>query len=271
MADESVDTVPKNWNDFIEQHPAFPEMMAKWLTLMERLFEVTPVNEIGDLGWLILSFMKASVSDLNDILTLSHANSQSGAQKILRSVYERTVTMKYLAENPAEVEKFISYQRIDWQQILLECEVKLRKRLEEPFRTRWEQAAADARKEFKGEPCEICGLRKQISWTPKSVKELAGLTGLEHMHFQGFLEPSKIMHPTYWGTMQVLRKGPPLYNVLNTAHELLVHIVLIHRRFFATNRQPTPMMIAVTEDYLKIWVFAETSFGGLLINVRPQG
>jgi hypothetical protein len=264
MPDDPQDVLPKNWSMFLESHPQFPSMMWNWVTLIQNLLKRTPLGDGDDLGFLICGFMAASVVDLNDILTLIHANSRSGAPKLLRSLYERTVTMKYLAEHPGEVEKFIGFQSIDWKQVIDVCQGKIGTELDEPARTRLANAATDARKEYKGEVCPQCKQRKQTNWTPKSVKELADIAGLSHLHAHSYIFPSKTMHPTFWGMIDFMKQGSPIYNVLNCAHELLVHNVLIHRRHFAKNAQPTPMMLTAIRDFLSIWVFSETSFGDLL-------
>jgi hypothetical protein len=268
MSDHSETSVPQTWKGFVEFHPSFPSMMEKWIKLIRMLLMKSPDGTSDDLGFLICGFMAESRVDLNDILTLVHAGSSSGAQKILRSMYERTVTMKYLYEHPSEVENFIEYQSIDWQQVVNACLEKTGEELDEPARTRLASAAADARKKFKGETCLTCKQRKQTSWTPKSVKELSEITGLFHLHAYSFIFPSKSMHPTFWGVIKFLERESPIYNILNCAHELLVHNLLIHRRHFAKNLQPTPMMKAAVNDFVKIWIFAETSFDGLLTNLR---
>jgi hypothetical protein len=138
--------------------------------------------------------------------------------------------MKYLAEHPSEVPKFIGYQSIDWQQVIAECETKL------GINTNLENltsAAERARKEYKGEVCPECGLRKQTNWTPKSVRQLASSVDLAHMHGHAYVFPSKSMHTTFYGLMDSLKSPAPIYNVLNCAHELMVHNVLVYRRHFA--------------------------------------
>jgi hypothetical protein len=255
------------WSEFIAEHPEFPDMMWRWTKLMQTLLRASPIREGDDLGYLIIGFMMASMIDVNDILILSHADSRTGAGKILRSIYERTVTMKYLAADPSEVSKFIGYAPIDWKQVIDECEARSKYRLTERARSNLAKAAKEARQEYRGETCPTCGQRKQADWTPKSVRERAELTGLAHMHFHGSIVASKMLHSTFYGTLNMM-KAPALYNIPNCTHELLVHNLLIHRRHFVKGPQPTPMMTAAVKDFLRIWVFAETSFDGVLKNYR---
>ncbi len=258
-------SAPRDWDDFLESRPDFPTIMWKWLRLTDHLVARTPIDEVDDLGFLIRLFISASIGDLNDVLTLFHAKSRSGGAKLLRSIYERTVTMKYLARNPSEVPKFIGYQSIDWQQVIAECETKLSIKLSIP---NLKIAAETARREYRGDPCPACGLRKQINWTPKSVKELARSVELEHMHAHAYVFPSKSMHPTFYGLIDSLKSQTPIYNVLNCTHELMVENVAVHRRHFARDERSAPMIRSAIRDFLTIWTFSETSFGDLLTKRR---
>ena len=260
---------PETWDEFVKERPYFPDLMWKWISLTENLLKSTQQREGDDLGFLICGFTAVSIVDLNDILTLSHSNSRSGAPKILRSVYERTVTMKNLASNPTEVPQFIGYQSVDWEQVIRECEAKSSAKMSEQSRSNLAAAARDARKDYRGEVCPHCKMRKQINWTPRPPRELAEIVKLEHMHFFGYIFPSKTMHTTFYGTMEFMKNTAPLYNILNTAHELLVQSILIHRRHFAKDCVPTPMMRAAVMDFRRAWVYAETSFDGLLHEYRP--
>jgi Family of unknown function (DUF5677) len=269
MADEEQSYRPETWDEFVAERPYFPDLMWKWIRLSQNLLSASPTPEGDDLGFLICGFMMASLTDLNDILTLAHSKSRSGSAKILRSIYERTVTMKYLAAHPLEVPKFIGYQSIDWEQVVKECEAMSGARMSDQSRSNLSSAAKEARRKYRNEVCSECGKRKQTDWTPKSVKERADLTGLAHMHFFGYIYPSKIMHTTFYGTMEFMKPGPPIFNILNTAHELMVHNILIHRRHFAKDATPTPMMRAVVMDFRGTWLFAQTSFDGMLREYEP--
>jgi hypothetical protein len=168
--------------------------------------------------------------DLDDILTLSSHDGHWGALKLLRSLFERTVTLKYLVENPAEAQAFIDFDAIDWQQVLTGIEAKHGIRPSEETQKRIAAAAGAARKRFRQERCKECGQQKQLNWTPKSSKELAELTGLDYMHFEAFVMPSKYIHPTCFGTRASSRDVAPLNNTLKHTHALAIETILAHGR-----------------------------------------
>ena len=91
-------------------------------------------------------------------MTLSSHDGHWGALKLLRSLFERTVTLKYIAQNPAEAEAFRDFDALDWQQILA-IEAKYALRPSEEARSRIVEAAKAARKTYRQEPCSVCGLR----------------------------------------------------------------------------------------------------------------
>jgi hypothetical protein len=55
-----------------------------------------------------------------------------------------------------------------------------------------------------------------------------------------------------------------MYNTLNCFHELLIELILIHRRYFASKYRVTPLGVAAIRDFLKVWTISQTSFDGLL-------
>ena len=259
---------PQTWAEFQQFRPSFDDIIAKWrfhlLNLLKRTIECKTRRDNDRVGHLIIGFILPSINDLDDLMLLIVRDRHRGAHRILRTIYERVVTLKYIAQNPTLAADFMEYDAIDWSQVMMGVEETSGLALSEPAKTNLSTAAAEARKKFKGETCPECGLRKQTSWTKLSSKAMADRVGLGHMHYFAFVEPSKLIHPTYWGINNVVSERSPLYNTLNYFHELLVHLVLLHRRHFSQATQPTPMMWSAVHDFLNVWVFAVTSFDGML-------
>jgi len=63
--------------------------MLHQVSTLEPIQESRPARKTGHL---IVGVMTASLSDVNDLTTLSCNDSHHGAQKILRSLFERIVT-----------------------------------------------------------------------------------------------------------------------------------------------------------------------------------
>jgi Family of unknown function (DUF5677) len=125
MADNTRETrSPQKWREFLEDKPNFPSLTHRWMLLLRNLAIHTPINEQDHVGHLIMTGIVMSLSDVDDIMTLSHHDSHVGAHKLLRSLYERIVTLKYISENPEQAESFIDFDSLDTEKIMAEIKAK---------------------------------------------------------------------------------------------------------------------------------------------------
>jgi hypothetical protein len=249
-----------DWASFKNEHPEFTKLYHKLFQLIaELVLESAPAAEDTP-GVVICELMSASLPDFDDILLLCSYDRHWGALKLLRGLFERTVTLKYLAQNPVEVDAFLAFDAVDWDAVLMGIE-----------KTYGLSAGIEAREGFKAEAtavregfkkCKKCGHPKQTSWTPRSSVELAEKTGLAHLHFEAFLMPSKFIHPTYWGAHQVSKASPaPLLNLLKITHTLTLETALVHQRYFEGDPLASPAVKEAIQDFLHVWTFSDTDFG----------
>lgn len=263
---------PQKWRELVEDKPNFPSLILRWMILLRNLAIHTPANEQDFVGHLIMTNMVMSLSDVDDIMSMSHRDSHIGAHKLLRSLYERIVTLKYISENPDQAEVFMEFDSIDTEKIMAAIKAKTGMEMQENSRKNLAKVATEARKKYKQNPCPVCGEKKPFSWTPLNSKDMADRVGLGHMYFYAFLVPSKLIHPTYWSVREASGSSA-LFNTLNVMHELIVQLVLIHRRHFANAFGVTPMMNKAINDFLATWTICEGSFNGLLTRsyTSPNG
>jgi Family of unknown function (DUF5677) len=255
------------WKELLAWKPEFPSLVHKWLEIIRRLVIKTALQDEDLIGHSIVGFIAASLSDVNDLMAHTCNDSHHGAQKILRTVFERIVTLKYISENTGEAKRFMDYDAIDSEQVITGIHAITGLELQGPERTRLLEAAARARKDYKQEKCPSCKKPKYLGWSSLNSKDMTNRVELGHMHLHAFLLPSKLIHPTYWGLREVASKSSPMINTLNCTHELMVQAILIHRRHF-TGRLCTPLMAEAIRDFLSIWVYSGTSFGGILPEER---
>jgi hypothetical protein len=243
---------------FKAEHADFQQLYHKVFQLVPKLvLESTADTKASAL---ILELMSASLSDFDDILLLCSYDRHWGALKLLRSLFERTITLKYLAQHPAEIEAFLEFDAVDWSIILSGIEKRYSITAKPETTKHFHEAAGQVKSRFRR--CPKCGNRKQNSWTPYSSVELAEKTGLAYLHFEGFVLPTKFIHPTYFGASQVSRDSPaPLANILKTTHILTLETVLAHGRYFQNDPLASPAVIEAIRDFLGVWKFAETAFG----------
>ena len=154
----------------------------------------------------------------------------------------------------------MEFDAVDWDALLSGIETRYGIRARVDTRKHFQDAAREVRNRFTR--CNKCGNRKQASWTPRSSVELAEKTGLAHLHFEGFVLPSKFIHPTYFGAHQVSRDSPaPLVNILKTTHALTLETALVHQQYFEGDPLAAATVVEAIQDFLRVWKFAETDFG----------
>jgi hypothetical protein len=116
--DQNEIHTPQNWVELLKWRKDFPLIVSRWMKVMARLILHTKIQDKDELGNLIVGFMTSSYMDIDDLMTLTHKDSHHGAQYFLRAIFERTVTIKYLSQNPERVATFKEYDAVDWDQIL---------------------------------------------------------------------------------------------------------------------------------------------------------
>ncbi len=208
-----------SWSEFILAKPAFAVTFSSALfRLKPLLLETAPCNT--DLtGSLLWRFIFASVLDCNDNVTLVSTGGDWGALKLLRSLFERTVTAKYLANHPGETNNFYDFDAIDYKSAMDAIYVESGLSMSPASRANLDHAAGEARARFKLEPCVTCHrTTRMTSWTPRSMLELSTKTGLDYMYFTAWVLPTKLIHPSFYGLEQVILGTAPVYNTLYNVH-----------------------------------------------------
>jgi hypothetical protein len=177
-------------NDFSigwpEQAAAFKKRNQLFVDRLERLRETfdtilnrefTTEARIDSLVF-IAGYM--SVDDFMEILVMCGNGEAYGAVKLLRSMFERVVTLAYLQQHPDELDHYLNYYWIDQHKLINAVETTFKTGLVDPAR---KQEADENYKKFKDDYkmtlCKECGTtRPAISWTPKDILTMAKEVGL---------------------------------------------------------------------------------------------
>ena len=107
----------KNWASFTQAIPEFVDVFrAAFRAIPQLVLDTTPADG-DDAGLLVCELMTASISDLDDIMLLCCKDQHWGAFKLLRGLFERTVTLKYLVQNPKEVGAFLAFDALDSREL----------------------------------------------------------------------------------------------------------------------------------------------------------
>ncbi len=150
----------------------------------------------------VVFFMGRLIAEEFMEITLLCANGYGhAALRILRGMYERLVTAKYLSRHPAEANAFVDYNAVhEWKVMSRAIEIWK----EAPLFTTEEIAKAkaafdEAKSQFQETMCKKCGTtRLQGSWTKKSLPEMAAEVGdgFDKLYLNCYLVPTLEVHAT---------------------------------------------------------------------------
>src|ERR1700674_2125324 len=95
------------------------------------------------------------------------------------------------------------------------------------------------------------------------MQELAKRADLSYLHMLAYLMPSKLIHATYYGTVQqvAINSVSPLPNITKAAHSLAVEVILAHQRYFHGDAPLEPEVEAAARAFYSVWKYSDTNFG----------
>jgi len=168
---------PEEWKDFEKRNPLFLERFPRLQKAMEIAFDRTaPLEEPIDK--FILMFGRLCIEDFSEILLCCGNGYGHAAQKLLRGLYERAVTLRYLHEHPKEIENFLDYYHVGQRKLKIACENTMGADTFSP-----EQAAeienefARVKEKYMVTDCEKCGTKRpNHTWTKLNFVAMANKT-----------------------------------------------------------------------------------------------
>jgi hypothetical protein len=204
--------------------------------------------------------------DFNEILLVCGNGYGAAGMKLLRSMYEHTVTLRYLHDNPEEVENFMDYHRVQ--------QYKLTKPIFETFgRTvlspeivaEVERRYAEVRDKFMVTACECGAKRVNHTWSKLDFVSMAKKTGaLGTLIVHGYFLPLRHAHTTFGGLTERLEivneqigfqheSQPEMADtVLMTAHNCLLAALEVQNERFNISGLGDKLQTCL-RDWAEIW------------------
>ena len=258
---------PEECQKFDERHPLWNEVSANLERALNLAF--TRVQTMSLLADKIVYFLgRACARDFMEILLVCYHGHGAAAAKLLRSMYERTVTLRYIHENPDEAVLFKEYHPVQ--------QGKLLNRLIETFgpdilpaetikETR--ERAAAARENYLVTDCEKCGTKRlNHTWNKLDFVAMAKKTGggLDKMILPGYYFPLRHAHPTFAGLSEgfeivndTLSPGPDSNpdladRSLSSAHNCILNVLEVQNERFQIERLAQANQVCL-KDWVRVW------------------
>jgi hypothetical protein len=196
---------PEEWKDFASRNQVFltrfPQFMAALETAFKRKAELPETIDrfvflYGRLCW----------EDFLEILLCSGNGYGRASEKLLRGLYERAVTLRYLHEHPTKIEAYFEFNSITQHRFLNACKKTIGNDFVPPeMADEIEENYEKVKDKFLVTECEKCGTqRTNHTWSKLDFVSMAYQTNLGQLIVSGYYGPLRQAHATLGATMSRL-------------------------------------------------------------------
>jgi hypothetical protein len=264
------------WTAFRARNARFLERFARLRDALNAAF-IRTLSKVEKTEVLVFFIGRQCVDDFFEILVLCGNSEGYGAQKLLRSMFERVVLLKHLHQHPEEVDRYFAYYHVTKHKQIAAVErfwgkdALPREQVEEA-RKRY----AAVKEDYRTRKCPKCGyIEMGVGWTPIPLPDMAEEVGLGKFVPFAYYEPLLQAHPSLEGLLRRLEGDPNDEHagisygdrldrslsdqVLMTAHALLLNVLEVQVNHFKLEEEPYQ---SLADDFRYVWVKAD---------VEPQG
>ena len=265
---------PDQWKAFQQRNEKFLKRLnnvqvALNLTFLRRFSSSGPEDRT------IFTMGRLCSEEFYEITLLATNGYGFGAMRLLRSLYERAVTMAFLSENPAEVDAFLNYHAV--------AQYKLMRVMQESFGVdvlptevveKTERDYAGVKADYEVTACSKCGTKRvNHTWHKLDVVSMAKKTIFAPLIVPGYYYPMSHAHSTVHALLSRLEQTsgggmgfkPELQpeeadKALITAHNILLGVIDTQKKFFRLDQIEGPLQTCF-QDFTDIWGEAKDAPG----------
>jgi hypothetical protein len=187
----------EEWRDFEKRNARFLERFPHLEKAIEIAFNRNaqlsePIDKF------ILMFGRVCVEDFSEILLCCGNGNGYAAQKLLRGLYERIVTLRYLREHPEEIEDFLDFYHVSQRKLKIACENTMGEgTFSHEQATEIEKSYQEVKDKFMVTDCEKCGTKRpNHTWSKLDFVAMANKTSLGKLIVPGYFIPLRQAHAT---------------------------------------------------------------------------
>jgi hypothetical protein len=257
---------PDEWPGFVERNRLFVGRSERLEQTLKGLFlrPLTPPNDPMDRY--VYYTARLSVDDFFEIMTVCGNSEAAAAQKLLRTMFERVVTLLYLMDQPDKLDVFFKFFWKTRRRLLNQIEGTFQSGLVDPDEMRKvNEEFQRIRADLPTRECEKCGHETEsFTWTAVDTVQMARKVGLSDYIVPAWYLPMPHIHPSVEGILNRLTDTPdgavmikprldPIMSdrVLCAAHGLLLFAMQAQVLRFKLDRAAYEQ---AQQDYREIWM-----------------
>jgi uncharacterized protein DUF5677 len=214
---------------------------------------------------------RLAVEEFMEILLLCANGYGIGAQKLVRGMYERAVTARYLRDHPDEVENYLAFYKVAQHRFLRAVQSTMGNDVFSHEQTKKiEREFEEVKDRFMIPDCKSCGTsRLNHTWSRRDIVSMARMSGaLGDLIVPAYYQPTREAHSTIGAIFSRLdpeaadRGGGLIFDgaaqreradeALMTAHNILLDVMDLQKEYFNLKELETPLQ-SCFKDFMVIW------------------
>ena len=267
MSNKSVTIgLPCEWETFKENHPIFLKKLDSLYSLLHKVF-IREFVSSEPADRVVFYLGRLCVEDFNEILLLCGNGCGVGGLKILRGLYERCVTMGYIAKHDDEASTFLDYHSIHQGKMLnhLGNTFDIKRLFPEKKIERILKKYDEAKSAYEEYICKKCNTKRvRFSWSILDLLSMAREARLDQLYVQCYYEPTLQAHSTVSSLisrMKFIKKGHISFDegpqreqatiALSAAHRLILYVIDIQNSYFKLRFEK--LLEKCESDFCNVW------------------
>lgn len=253
------------WNDFQQRNQKFLTCFGDFQKAFEAAFSIDrslaePIDKF------VFMYGRVCLEDFFEILLCCGNGCGHAAQRLLRGLYERAVTLRYLHEHPDEVSDFLDFHWIGQRKLMIACKETFGADVfDKDMEAHIEAEFQSVKEKFTVTACECGAKRLNYTWNKLDFVSMAKQTQLGKLIVLGYYEPLRVAHATVASMiakMQLGRHGGIAFEdaaqrdeadkALRVAHNIILDVLRVQDEHFHTPGQ-TELNQKCLEDFVAIW------------------
>lgn len=258
---------PDECKKFVQRHPVWNEIMRNLEKAMNMAFTRVQVMD-GAADKLIYFLGRIVLEDFMEITLVCYHGYGVAASKLVRSMYEYAVTLRYLHEHPDEAETFLAYHLVQQDKLVSRMIETFGESILPPDQiAKVRSKAAEVEEDFMVPVCDHPGAKMRLnhSWNKLDFVAMAKKTGeLGTLIVPGYYMPMRHAHPTFGGLserlevvdghmgLQVDAQPEIADRSLTTAHNCILNALNVQGAHFKIEGLEEAMQVCYL-DFLRVW------------------
>jgi len=258
---------PEECASFSARHPLWEEMMANLVKALDIAFTRVQTTDSNS-DRFVYFFGRVISEDFMEITLISQHGYGVAASKLVRSMYEFTVTLEYLHKHPEEADTFMNYHLVQKDKLLSRIiEIFGENIIDAKTTAEVRKKAADIKGDFMIPVCDHPGAKTRLNhtWNKLDFVSMAKTTGeLGDLIIPGYYLPLRHAHPTFGGFVERLEivngtmslKSESQTEIadssLMTAHNCILFMLTVQKDHFELGALEEALQICL-RDFVRIW------------------